>query len=155
MSFYAKALLLLLLSFILLLPGKVEADPRLDGCQCTDFVYNHRQDIPLGMGHARSWLYSARVHRLPFDQVPQVGDVAVILNGEYGLNAQFGHVAMVTSVSDERDTFSIAGWDGFKNNCQLQVFQDLPVTYNIYFIHRVMDGPIFLEPLDFKLRDPY
>jgi len=144
--FCTKAMFFLLLSFILLLPGEVEADPRVDGCQCTDFVYSQRPDIPLGMGHAKSWLYSARVHKLPYDQVPQVGDVAVILNGEFGFSAQFGHVAMVTNVSEERDSFGIAGWDGFKNDCQLQVFQDLPVTYNTYFIHRVIDGSIFLEP---------
>jgi hypothetical protein len=141
-----KALLIMLLCGILLYPGRVMADPRVDGCQCTDYIYLQRADIPLGMGHAKSWLYSARVHKLPYDQVPQVGDVAVILNGEYGFSAEFGHVAMVTDVSQDRTTFSIEGWDGFKNDCRQQTFQDLKVTYNTYFIHQILNVPPDPEP---------
>ena len=141
-----KALLILLLWVILLFPGRVLADPRVVGCQCTDYIYLQRPDIPLEMGHAKSWLYSARVHKLPYDQVPQVGDVAVILNGEYGFSAEFGHVAMVTDVSQDRTTFSIEGWDGFKNDCNLQTFHDLKVTHNIYFIHQILNAAPDPEP---------
>jgi surface antigen len=88
------------------------------------------------MGHAKDWLTSARVHRLPYDQVPQLGDVAVFINGEAGFSQLYGHVAMVIGVNEERDQFSTAGWDGFKADCQLEVHRDLPVTANTFFIHR-------------------
>ena len=139
-------LLFLLLGISLVLHGDAQADNRVDGCQCTDYVYSHRPDIPAGMGHAKDWLYSARVYRLPYDQVPQVGDVAVIINGEFGFNAEFGHVAMVTDVNEERNAFSIAGWNGFLNDCRLQVFLDLPVTNNTFFIHRTIDTQISSAP---------
>jgi surface antigen len=132
-------LVITLVGSLLLAPAVVLAENRVDSCQCTDYVYNQRPDIPTGMGHAKDWLYSARVYRLPYDQVPQVGDVAVILQGEFGFNAQFGHVAMVIEVNESRTTFSIAGWDGFKNDCRVEIFQDLPVTQNTYFIHQKID----------------
>jgi hypothetical protein len=128
--------LLFLLALSFSLPGRVQADIRVNGCQCTDYVYSQRPDIPEGMGHARDWLYSARVNRLAYDQIPQVGDVAVILNGDFGFSAEFGHVAIVIEVNGDRDRFSIEGWDGLKNDCVLQIFQDLPVTSNTFFIHR-------------------
>jgi hypothetical protein len=131
--------LLLLLGLLLSFPGQALADTRVNGCQCTDYVYNQRPDIPEGMGHAKDWLYSARLQRLPYDQVPQVGDVAVILNGDFGFSAEFGHVAIVTEVNDARDRFSIAGWDGMKDDCVLQIVYDLPVTYNTFFIHRIIN----------------
>jgi surface antigen len=108
----------------------------LNGCQCTDFVYNLRSDIPSGMGHARDWLYSARVNRFPYDRIPQVGDVVVILNGQFGFSYLFGHVAIVVDVDETREHFSFAGWDGFKANCQVEIYTNFPVTYNTYFIHR-------------------
>ena len=159
------------ISFILwflvlfIIPGSIQTDRRTYGCQCTDYVYNQRPDIPLGMGHAKDWLYSSRVNRLPYDQVPQVDDVAVFLHGEFGFNTQFGHVAIVTEVNEERTAFSIAGWDGFKNDCRLQTFENLPVTSNTFFIHQILDsksstapymewprrfqGIINLDPLEF------
>jgi surface antigen len=146
-----SVLSVLIIGSLTFLPTRVLAENRVGSCQCTDYVYSQRPDIPAGMGHARDWLYSARVHRLPYDQVPQVGDVAVILNGEFGFNAQFGHVAMVIEVNDSRTSFSIAGWDGLKNNCLIEVFNDLPVTRNTYFIHRTIefessDAPYFEWP---------
>lgn len=132
--------LLLIIPFVF--PGDAQADNRVDGCQCTDYVYSQRPDIPTGMGHARDWLYSARIYRLPYDQVPQVGDVAVILNGEFGFSTEFGHVAMVIDVNEERNAFDIAGWNGFLNDCRLQVFLDLPVTHNTFFIHRTTDTQV-------------
>ncbi len=130
------ALIVLIIGFLIFTPTRVMAENRVDSCQCTDFVYSQRPDIPTGMGHAKDWLYSARIHRLPYDQIPQVGDVAVILHGEFGFNAQFGHVAIVIEVNESRTAFSIAGWDGVKNNCREEVFHDLPVTWNTYFIHQ-------------------
>lgn len=128
-----------LLSVLLLglfwLPSEADAQSRIDGCQCTDFVYGVRLDIPTGMGHARDWLYSARVHRFPYDRIPQVGDVVVILNGAFGFSAYYGHVAIVIEVSENRDRFSLAGWNGFMSNCEVEIVSDLPVTYNTYFIH--------------------
>lgn len=153
------------LLILVIIPGSIQTERRVYGCQCTDYVYTQRPDIPLGMGHAKDWLYSSRVNRLPYDQVPQVGDVAVFLHGEFGFNALFGHVAIVTEVNEERTSFSIAGWDGIKNDCRLQTIQDLPVTSNTFFIHQIIDttltsapymdwphpfqGLINLEPLEF------
>ena len=134
----------IIISFVF--PGDAHADNRVDGCQCTDYVYSQRPDIPAWMGHAKDWLYSARVYRLPYDQVPQVDDVAVILNGEFGFSAEFGHVAMVIDVNEERDAFSIAGWNGFLNDCRLQVFLDLPVTNNTFFIHQTIDSQVSNAP---------
>jgi surface antigen len=139
-------LLFLLLGISLVLPGAAQADNRVDGCQCTDYVYSQRPDIPTGMGHAKDWLYSARVYRLPYDQVPQVGDVAVIINGEFGFSAEFGHVAMVTDVNEERNAFSIAGWNGILNDCRLQILHDLPVTHNTFFIHQTIDTQLTSTP---------
>jgi surface antigen len=130
--------ILVIIGSLLFIPARAVAENRVDSCQCTDYVYSQRQDIPTGMGHAKDWLYSARVYRLPYDQVPQVGDVAVILHGEFGFSAEFGHVAMVTEVNEDRTAFSIEGWDGFKNDCRLQIFHNLPVTYNTYFIHQTI-----------------
>jgi surface antigen len=138
--------ILMIIGSLLFIPVRALAENRVDSCQCTDYVYSQRQDIPTGMGHAKDWLYSARVHRLPYDQVPQVGDVAVILHGEFGFSAQFGHVAMVTDVNEDRTTFSIAGWDGFKNDCRLQVFYNLPVTNNTYFIHQTIKNESSTTP---------
>lgn len=107
----------------------------MDGCQCTDYVYSQRQDIPTGMGNAKDWIGSARVERLAYDQVPQVNDVAVIVNGEFGFSEEFGHVAMVTSVNPDHSRFSIAGWDGLEDDCVLQIYEDLPITNNTFFIH--------------------
>jgi len=109
---------------------------RSDGCQCTDYVYNQRPDIPLSMGHAKQWIQSARALRLPYDQVPQVNDVAVIINGEFGFSEEFGHVAMVTSVNEEHSRFTIAGWDGLEDDCALHTYADLPITVNTFFIHQ-------------------
>lgn len=148
------ALLILIITTVLFLPAGALAENRVDGCQCTDYVYSQRPDIPTGMGHAKDWLYSSRVHRLPYDQVPQVGDVAVILHGEFGFNAEFGHVAMVIDVNASRSEFSIAGWDGLKNDCQLQIFHNLPVTNNTYFIHQtIKDDLSNIPPSDWSYRD--
>jgi hypothetical protein len=100
------------------------------------------------MGHARDWLHAARLHRFPYDQIPQVGDVAVILNGAFGFSAEYGHVAIVIAVSPARGRFSIAGWDGLTGDCQMQVYRDLPVTRDTYFIHfkDLSQRPWWLEP---------
>ncbi len=103
------------------------AAPRVDGCQCTDFVYSQRPDIPRGMGDAKDWLYSARLHRLPFDQIPQVGDVAVILNGAFGFSAQYGHVALVIRANADRTHFTNAGWNGLRGDCRQAIYRNAPV----------------------------
>lgn len=131
--------ILCLLSFPLLSLFFFQSKPvsaSVSACQCTDFAYLHRPDIPQVMGHAKDWLSSARAQRFPYDQVPQVGDVAVILHGEYGFSAEYGHVAIVIQVNEARDRFGIAGWDGLKADCQVEVYFDLPVSVNTFFIHR-------------------
>lgn len=133
----------LLISLFFLLPQRTEANAPMAGCQCTDFVYNQRPDIPKTMGRAKDFLYSSRIHRFPYDQVPQVGDVAVFLRGEFGFSARLGHVALVVDVNESMDRFSIVGWDGLKADCKLQIFIDLPVTANTFFIHHK-------EPVEFQ-----
>jgi hypothetical protein len=135
---FRKVVPLLVVLFIAVFyrPEPARAEYPLNGCQCTDFVYQMRSDIPSGMGHARDWLYSARVHRFAYDRIPQVGDIVVIVNGEFGFSWFFGHVAIVVDVDEAREHFSFAGWDGFKANCQVEVYTDFPVTYYTYFIHR-------------------
>lgn len=132
---HASTYTLLLIAAMFIFQTAGEADQRVDGCQCTDFIYSQRPDIPTLMGHAKDWLYSARVHRIPYDQVPQVGDVAVFLRGAFGFSAVYGHVALVVDVNEALDHFSIVGWNGFKADCKLEIYLDFPVTYNTYFIH--------------------
>jgi hypothetical protein len=137
------ALTVALISLLFLFPRSTEANAPMAGCQCTDFVYSQRPDIPKTMGRAKDFLYSSRINRFPYDQVPQVGDVAVILRGEFGFSARLGHVALVVDVNEAMDHFSIVGWDGLKADCKLQIFVDLPVTSNTYFIHHK-------EPVEFE-----
>jgi hypothetical protein len=130
------ALALTLVVALLIFHSNVEANAPMAGCQCTDFVYSQRPDIPNTMGRAKDFLYSARIHRFPYDQVPQVGDVVVFLRGEFGFSAIYGHVALVVDVNESMDSFSIVGWDGLKADCKPELYLDLPVTYNTYFIHQ-------------------
>ncbi len=130
------SLTLTLIVALLIFRSNVEAHAPMAGCQCTDFVYSQRPDIPNTMGRARDFLYSSRVHRFPYNQVPQVGDVAVFLRGEFGFSATYGHVALVIDVNESMDSFSIVGWDGLKADCKLELYLDLPVTDNTYFIHQ-------------------
>jgi surface antigen len=134
---------LLLMGAFFLFPTKSEANWPMAGCQCTDFVYSQRPDIPNTMGRARDFLYSSRINRFPYDQVPQVGDVAVFLMGEFGFSARLGHVALVIDVNQAMDRFSIVGWNGLKADCILEITFDLPVTNNTYFIHHK-------EPVNFQ-----
>ncbi|HKZ54591.1 MAG TPA: CHAP domain-containing protein [Anaerolineales bacterium] len=122
--------------FAAALNTQVSFAERLGNCQCTDYVYSRRADLPQSMGMAKNWLASARVLRLPYDQVPQVGDVVVFLQGEYGFSAEYGHVAIVIWVNESRDRFDIAGWDGLKADCVLEIYHSLAVTDNTFFIHR-------------------
>jgi hypothetical protein len=131
-----SSLIFTLVVALLIFRSNVEANAPMAGCQCTDFVYSQRPDIPNTMGRAKDFLYSSRIHRFPYDQVPQVGDVAVFLRGEFGFSAIYGHVALVIDVNESMDRFSIVGWDGLKADCKLELFLDLPVTYNTYFIHQ-------------------
>lgn len=125
----------LLMAVLFPLSQHVEAAWPMPGCQCTDFVYSQRPDLPTTMGRAKDFLYSARIHRFPYNQVPQVGDVAVFLRGEHGFSAVYGHVAYVIAVNEQRDRISIAGWNGLVADCKLQIHLDLSVTTNTYFIH--------------------
>jgi surface antigen len=126
---------LLLTAAILSVAQKSEASWPMPGCQCTDFVYSQRPDLPTTMGRAKDFLYSARIHRFPYNQVPQVGDVAVCLRGAHGFSLAYGHVAYVIAVNEDRDRISIAGWNGLVADCKLQIHLDLSVTANTYFIH--------------------
>jgi len=132
------ALLILLESTLIPKIHGVRAEASLEGCQCTDYVYRQRQDLPGPMGHARDWILSASSYGLPYDHTPQVGDVAVILNGEHGFNSEYGHVAVVIGVNREHTLFDIAGYDGTRNNCMVEVYTRLPVSSSTTFIHRLV-----------------
>ncbi len=134
-------------SFGLFTPKVLASDYQLR-CQCTQYVYRQRPDLPKGMGDAKDWLKSARYFRLPYNQVPQIGDVAVILNGEFGFSKGNGHVAIVIGVNAAHDRFDIAGWNGLKSNCLLEINTNLPVTPNTVFIHRhdPFSSPMQIQP---------
>src|SRR3990172_6347079 len=106
------------------------------GCQCTDYVYSQRPEIPRGMGNARDWISSAAKRGYSYNQVPQVGDVAVFINGSHGFSVAYGHVAMVTWVNDSHTQYNISGWDGLKSDCVLQSFSNLTVRADDWFIHQ-------------------
>ena len=120
-----------------ILSVRASASSVLGSCQCTDYVYSQRPDIAPGMGDARDWINSAAKRGYPYDQIPQVGDVAVFLNGSHGFSAEFGHVAMVTWVSDDHTRYNIAGWDGLKADCVLQSYSNLMIRPDDWFIHKV------------------
>ncbi|MBN1265986.1 MAG: CHAP domain-containing protein [Anaerolineales bacterium] len=132
----------LLLPVLLLLPVyHTRAEGSLQACQCTDYVYRQRADIPGEMGNANQWVLSASFLGLPFDHTPQPGDIAVILNGEHGFNAEYGHVAIVIGINRAHTRFDIAGYDGLKGDCMVEIYTGLPVTTNTVFIHR--KSPIY------------
>jgi hypothetical protein len=133
------AVLLMLAIPLFQLPfEKAYGQQKKENCQCTDYVYRQRDDISRGMGHAKDWIHSAHSRGLPISEVPRTGDVVVIINGEHGFNAEFGHVAMVIGVNRDHTRFDIAGWDGIKNNCNVEIYTNLTVTGNTAFIQRSM-----------------
>jgi hypothetical protein len=117
------------------------ATSSFSSCQCTDYVYSQRPDIARGMGNAKQWISSAANRGYTYDQIPQVGDVAVFLNGAHGFDATYGHVAMVTWVNDTHTSYNIAGWDGLKADCVLQSYSNLSITPNDWFIHKQGANP--------------
>jgi len=138
-KFVLPAFMLIITISLLQLPlQKAYGQHNKENCQCTDYVYRQRDDIKTGMGHARDWIYSAHSRSLPVSEVPRTGDVVVIINGEHGFNAEFGHVAMVIGVNRDHTRFDIAGWDGLKNNCTVEIYTNLTVTNNTVFIQRSM-----------------
>src|SRR3989304_9924440 len=70
--------------FAAALDTQVSLAERLGNCQCTDYVYSRRADLPQSMGVAKNWLPSARPVRRPYDQGPQSGDGGVVLQGGCG-----------------------------------------------------------------------
>ncbi len=110
--------------------------PSSGSCQCTDYVYSQRPDIKRGMGTARNWISSAAERHYSYDQTPQVGDVAVFLNGSHGFSAEYGHVAMVTWVDDAHSRYNISGWDGLRADCILRSYSNLSVNSDDWFIHK-------------------
>jgi hypothetical protein len=132
------AILFMIIGLLIFPANSARGDANEQDCQCTDYVYRQRKDIPPAMGHARDWVKSASIFGLPYDYVPQPGDAAVILNGEHGFNSEYGHVAIVIGVNREHTRFDIAGYDGTVGNCLIDIYTDLPVTSNTVFIHRVL-----------------
>ena len=125
------------------------ASTSIGDCQCTDYVYSQRPDIPRGpipMGNANNWVNSARNRGYSYDQTPSVGDVVVFLNGVYKTSLELGHVAMVTWVNSSHTQFNAVGWDGLIRNCALSPMNLLSVNSNTWFIHSTNSNPIQNPP---------
>jgi surface antigen len=93
----------LLVSSFLIFPADTQAYAR---CNCTAWAHSKRQDLPLNLGHAKTWAARAEAQGFPVDAEPRVGDVIVLQPGVQGAHRRYGHVAYVIGVSGKRVTVS-------------------------------------------------
>ncbi len=80
--------------------------------QCTWWVALNRPDLPFfpkKSGDALNWAKSAAAKGFPVGEVPTVGSVAVFQPNQYGAG-RYGHVALVTGVSQGEITISEANF---------------------------------------------
>ena len=75
-------------------------------CNCTAWAHAKRPDLPLNLGHAKTWAVRARAQGFPVDSTPRVGDVIVLQPRVQGAHAVYGHVAYVIGVAGNRVTVS-------------------------------------------------
>jgi peptidoglycan DL-endopeptidase CwlO len=92
--------LLLVASFVFF-PADTEAYAR---CNCTAWAHAKRPDLPLTLGHAKTWGVRAKALGFPVDGTPRVGDVMVLQPGVQGAHRVYGHVAYVIGVGGGRVT---------------------------------------------------
>jgi surface antigen len=93
----------LLFSSFVVVPSEAGAYAR---CNCTAWAHSKRRDLPLTLGHARTWGVRAKAQGFPVDGKPRVGDVMVLLPGVQGAHRRYGHVAYVIAVKGNRVTVS-------------------------------------------------
>ncbi len=94
---------LLLVSSFVVFPADTEAYAR---CNCTAWAHSKRQDLPLNLGHAKTWAARAKAQGFPVDGNPRVGEVIVLQPRVQGAHRTYGHVAYVIGVSGNRVTVS-------------------------------------------------
>jgi|GEM_PF-6583178 len=75
-------------------------------CNCTAWAQSKRRDLPLSLGHAKTWGARAKVLGFPVDGKPRVGDVMVLQPYVQGAHRTYGHVAYVIGVNGNRVTVS-------------------------------------------------
>ena len=125
--FIGFVLLVALSTFVL--PAELEAYAR---CNCTAYAKARRADLPMTLGHARTWAARARAKGFPVDGKPRVGDVIVLQPGVQGAHRRYGHVAYVTAVNGNRvRTLQMNGGRG----CRVTA-STYRVTRGVSFIHR-------------------
>lgn len=80
-------------------PTPTEAYAR---CNCTAYAVSRRPDLPMTLGHAKTWAFRAKKLGFPVDAKPRVGDIMVLQPGVQGASRLYGHVAYVTGVRGSR-----------------------------------------------------
>ncbi len=85
--------------------------------QCTWWAYErrHQLGLPVGghFGNGGQWADSARSLGYWVDNTPRAGDIAVFSPGQMGVDAWYGHVAVVENVADNGGiTISESNVDG-------------------------------------------
>ena len=93
----------LLFSTFVVFPADTQAYAR---CNCTAWAHARRQDLPLNLGHAKTWAARAEAQGFPVDGKPRVGDVIVLQPRVQGAHRKYGHVAYVIGVSGNQVTVS-------------------------------------------------
>jgi peptidoglycan DL-endopeptidase CwlO len=94
--------MLLVLSFVMF-PADTSAYAK---CNCTAWAHSKRPDLPLTLGHAKTWGVRAQALGFPVDGKPRVGDVIVLQPGVQGAHRVYGHVAYVIGVNRNSVTVS-------------------------------------------------
>ena len=85
-------------------------------------------DLPLNWGNAADWVVDAERTGLPVGTEPRVGAIAVFprADGVWAYGPE-GHVAFVTSVSDDASTFNVT-YQNYGDPTPMYIGQDYPVT---------------------------
>lgn len=110
-------------------PAPVDAYAR---CNCTAYAHSRRPDLPLTLGHAKTWAARAKKLGYPVDGKPRVGDIIVLQPGVQGAHRRYGHVAYVIAVQGNR--VQVREMNGGRG---CRVFADrFRVGRGVSFIHR-------------------
>ncbi len=118
----------LLVSALLAFPADTNAYAR---CNCTAWAKHKRPDLPMNLGHAKTWGVRAKAQGYPVDGKPRVGDVIVLQPGVQGAHRRYGHVAYVIGVRGNRVIVSeMNGGQGCK-----VVRDSFRITKGVAFIH--------------------
>jgi surface antigen/LysM repeat protein len=80
--------------------------------ECTYYVAKLRGGIPWG-GNAKDWFANARGYGAKTGQMPEAGAIVVFHSARGENYSRYGHVAVVTSVSDNSFTITEMNYDGY------------------------------------------